>query len=51
MYVTDISKWEEVTKAHAEFFIAIKPATTMVKVSRLIDPHLLIEIEASAVIQ
>jgi enamine deaminase RidA (YjgF/YER057c/UK114 family) len=51
MYVTDISKWEEVAKAHAEFFIAIKPVTTLVEVSRLIDPNMLIEIEASAVIQ
>jgi enamine deaminase RidA (YjgF/YER057c/UK114 family) len=51
MYVTDISKWEEVAKAHAEFFIAIKPVTTLVEVSRLIDPNTLIEIEASAVIQ
>jgi len=51
MYVTDISKWEEVAKAHAEFFIAIKPVTTLVEVSRLIDPDMLIEIEASAVIQ
>ena len=51
MYVTDISKWEEAAKAHAEFFIAIKPVTTLVEVSRLIDPDMLIEIEASAVIQ
>ena len=51
MYVTDISKWEEAAKAHAEFFIAIKPVTTLVEVSSLIDPDMLIEIEASAVIQ
>ena len=51
MYVTDISKWEEAAKAHAEFFGTIKPATTMVEVSSLIDPDMLIEIEASAVIQ
>ena len=51
MYVTDISKWEEAAKAHAEFFGAIKPATTLVEVSGLIDPDMLIEIEASAVIQ
>jgi enamine deaminase RidA (YjgF/YER057c/UK114 family) len=51
MYVTNISKWEEAAKAHAEFFIAIKPVTTLVEVSRLIDPDMLIEIEASAVIQ
>jgi enamine deaminase RidA (YjgF/YER057c/UK114 family) len=51
MYVTDISKWEEAAKAHAEFFGTIKPVTTMVEVSSLIDPDLLIEIEASAVTQ
>ena len=51
MYVTDISKWEEAGKAHAEFFGAIKPATTMIEVSRLIHPDLLIEIEVSAVFQ
>ena len=51
MYVTDISKWEEAAKAHAEFFGTIKPVTTLVEVSSLIDPDLLIEIEASAVIQ
>ena len=51
MYVTDISKWEEAAKAHAEFFGTIKPATTLVEVSSLIDQDMLIEIEASAVIQ
>ena len=51
MYVSDISKWEEAAKAHAEFFGTIKPATTLVEVSSLIDPDMLIEIEASAVIQ
>lgn len=48
MYVTDISKWEDVGKAHALFFKEIKPATTMIEVSRLIDEELLIEIEVSA---
>jgi enamine deaminase RidA (YjgF/YER057c/UK114 family) len=51
IYVTDISKWEVAAKAHAEFFGTIKPATTLVEVSSLIDPDMLIEIEASAVIQ
>ena len=50
MYVTDISKWEAAGKAHAEFFSNIKPAATMVEVSRLINDDLLIEIEVSAVI-
>lgn len=49
IFVTDISRWEEVGKAHAEFFRAIKPCTTMVEVSRLIDDDYLVEIEASAI--
>jgi len=49
MYITDISKWEEAGKAHGEVFKQIKPASTMVEVSALIDARLLIEIEATAI--
>lgn len=48
MYVTDISQWKEVGKAHAQFFEEIKPAASMIEVSRLIDDDLLIEIEVTA---
>jgi enamine deaminase RidA (YjgF/YER057c/UK114 family) len=50
MFVTDISQWEDVAKAHAHFFKEIKPATTMVEVSALIDREMLVEIEATAVV-
>jgi enamine deaminase RidA (YjgF/YER057c/UK114 family) len=50
MYVTDIARWEEVARAHRETFGAILPATTMVEVSKLIDPRMLVEIEADAVV-
>ena len=48
MFVTDISRWEEFGRAHREFFGEVMPATTMVEVSKLIDPRMLIEIEADA---
>ncbi|MGH9453976.1 MAG: RidA family protein [Terriglobia bacterium] len=49
IYVTDIDKWQEVAKAHAESFGEIHPATTLVGVTRLVDPSMIVEIEATAV--
>jgi enamine deaminase RidA (YjgF/YER057c/UK114 family) len=51
MFVTDISRWEEIARAHGEVFREIKPASTMVEAKALISSELLVEIEASAILE
>ncbi len=51
IFVTDIADWEAVGRAHAEFFAEIRPACSLVEVSRLIDPSILVEIEADAIVE
>ncbi len=51
MYVTDVSHWEAIGRAHGELFSAIRPAATMVEVARLIDPEMLVEIEVDAYVE
>ena len=50
MFVTDISKWEEIGRAHGEFFREVKPAASMIEVKGLISPDLLVEIEVTAIV-
>lgn len=51
MFVTDISRWQEIGRAHNEYFHDIRPATTLVQVVSLIDPDMIVEIEADAVVE
>lgn len=51
IYVTDINNWEKVGQAHAEYFNQIRPASTMVEVSRLINSEILVEMEADAIVK
>ena len=50
VFTTDISRWQEIGRAHGEFFRDIRPASTMVEISRLIDPAMLVEIEVDAIL-
>lgn len=51
IFVTDIGRWQEIGRAHREFFGDIRPCATMVEIRRLIDPEMLVEIEADAVVE
>ena len=50
IFVTDISRWEEIGRVHGEFFASIRPVTSMIEIRNLIDPDMLVEIEAEAIV-
>jgi enamine deaminase RidA (YjgF/YER057c/UK114 family) len=51
LFVTDISRWDEYGRAHGEIFMDIRPASAMIQISRLIDPDMVVEIEADAILE